>query len=328
MDRIKISTPARLHFGLIDMNGERGRIDGGVGLALESPHTIIEAGKAAEIDVQCASEVEFEPRIVEALAVVRDRYRLDNVALKIAERPLPHVGLGSATQSLVGAAQAYCRLYGLEKSSLELASLVGRGGTSGIGTAAIETGGFLIDGGHRFRRGNTSKQEYTPSGSTTGIAPPPILTRYDFPDWDILIAVPLGEGASGLREVTLFKVVCPIPLEQVEAMCHILLMQMMPSVLERDLAAFGEAMEAYQNLGFKVFEFRAQTRLLLDCLQFIRDNGGVGAGMSSWGPSLFAFGEDLSDLHKKLKAWLAVNGGGEVVLTKADNQGLRVLEQE
>ncbi len=328
MDRIKISTPARLHFGLIDMNGERGRIDGGVGLALESPHTIIEARKASEMEVRCPSEAEFESRVVEALTAVRDRYRLDNVALKIVERPLPHVGLGSATQSLVGAAHAFCRLYGLEKPSSELARLMGRGGTSGIGTAAIEMGGFLLDGGHHFRRGESSKQEYTPSGSTTGIAPPPVLTRYDFPDWDVLVAVPLGEGASGLREVTLFKVVCPIALEQVQAMCHILLMQMMPAVVERDLAAFGDAMEAFQNLGFKVFEFRAQTRLLMDCLQFIRDNGGIGAGMSSWGPSLFAFGEDLSELYKRLEAWLAANGGGELVLTKANNVGMRVLEQE
>lgn len=328
MDRIKISTPARLHFGLIDMNGECGRIDGGVGLALESPHTVIEARRAAELEVQCPSEPEFEDRVLEALTIVRDSLRLDNVAIKIAERPLPHVGLGSATQSLVGATYAFCRLFGIEKSSAELAGLVGRGGTSGIGTAAIETGGFLIDGGHHFRRGESSKQEYTPSGSTMGILPPPVLARYDFPDWDILVAVPMGEGASGLREVTLFKVVCPIPLEQVQEMCHILLMRMMPAVAEKDLVVFGEAMEAFQNLGFKVFEFRAQTALLMDCLHFIRDNGGIGAGMSSWGPSLFAFGENLADLQKKLKAWLAANGGGEVVLTKADNVGMRVLEQE
>ena len=46
MESLVISTPARLHFGLIDMNGKIGRIDGGVGLALDSPHTLIEAKKA------------------------------------------------------------------------------------------------------------------------------------------------------------------------------------------------------------------------------------------------------------------------------------------
>ena len=33
MEHIVLNTPSRLHFGLIDMNGEIGRIDGGVGLA-------------------------------------------------------------------------------------------------------------------------------------------------------------------------------------------------------------------------------------------------------------------------------------------------------
>jgi hypothetical protein len=35
MNRIVIQTPARLHFGLLDLNGSLGRIDGGIGLALE-----------------------------------------------------------------------------------------------------------------------------------------------------------------------------------------------------------------------------------------------------------------------------------------------------
>ena len=30
MKRVVLSTPARLHFGLVDMNGELGRIDGGI----------------------------------------------------------------------------------------------------------------------------------------------------------------------------------------------------------------------------------------------------------------------------------------------------------
>ena len=42
MKRVRISTPARLHVGLVDMNGERGRIDGGVGLALEMLEVFLE----------------------------------------------------------------------------------------------------------------------------------------------------------------------------------------------------------------------------------------------------------------------------------------------
>jgi beta-ribofuranosylaminobenzene 5'-phosphate synthase len=158
--------------------------------------------------------------------------------------------------------------------------------------------------------------------------PPPVLARHDFPDWDILVAVPLGEGASGLREVTLFKVVCPVPLDEVRHMCHIVLMQMLPAVLERDLPLFGRAIEDFQQLGFKVFEFRAQTELLQSCIQFLKESGGIGVGMSSWGPAVFAFGEDLSELRTETRAWLDAHGGGETILTTANNVGLRIASRE
>ena len=91
---------------------------------------------------------------------------------------------------------------------------------------------------------------------------------------------------------------------------------------------FGRAIEDFQTLGFKVFELRAQTKLLADCLQFLKDNGGIGVGMSSWGPALFAFGEDLSELEEKTKEWLASRGGGETILTKANNVGMRIISEE
>jgi beta-ribofuranosylaminobenzene 5'-phosphate synthase len=238
------------------------------------------------------------------------------------------VGLGSATQTLVGAAQAVCLLHGLRKPCRELAKLVGRGGTSGIGVEAVQSGGFILDGGHPFRRGTNGKSEYTPSSKSRGMDPPPILARHDFPDWDILITVPMGEGASGLREVALFKVVCPVPLEDVRRMCHLILMHLLPAALERDLPMFGRGIEEFQRLGFKVFEFRAQTDLLKECVHFLRESGGIGVGMSSWGPALFSFGEDLSGLQPKARAWLDAHGGGETILTKANNAGLRIVDQE
>ena len=99
------------------------------------------------------------------------------------------------------------------------------------------------------------------------------------------------------------------------------------TILKKHSEMFGRAMEDFQKLGFKVFELRAQTQLLYDCLKFLKDNGGVGAGMSSWGPALYAFGEDLSELHRKTEEWLASHGGGTAILTKANNTGMRLVEE-
>ncbi len=61
-------------------------------------------------------------------------------------------------------------------------------------------------------------------------------------------------------------------------------------------------------------------------MEFMKENGGCGVGMSSWGPTLFAFGEDLSELRDKTQAYLAGRTGGSCLLTKADNHGMRILE--
>ena len=108
-------------------------------------------------------------------------------------------------------------------------------------------------------------------------------------------------------------------------MCRILLTQLLPSVLEEDLETFGASMEAFQGYGFKVFEAKTQGPLVAECAEFLRANGGAGVGMSSWGPTLFAFGDDLSALRDRAVQWLLVRGGGEVILTRANNEGFRRL---
>lgn len=325
---VTIQTPARLHFGLLDLNGGLGRIDGGVGLALEEPRTVIAAERGAAVEVSCPMDRGFEARLLAAAGAVCESYALPGASVRVLARAKPHSGLGSATQTLLGAGIAICALYGLKENASEIGALVGRGGTSGIGVGAIESGGFILDGGHRFGRGPGSKGGYSPSSASVGVPPAPVLARYDFPDWDVLIVVPRGEGASGERERDLFEEACPIAKRDVEKMARILLVQMLPALVEADLPAFGAAMEAYQRYGFKRFELKTQGPLIAECIEFLRLNGGVGVGMSSWGPSLYAFGHDLSDLRSRAWAWLSGKGGGEVILTKANNVGYRLIAQD
>ena len=322
---IVIQTPARLHFGLLDLHGGLGRIDGGIGLALEQPSTRIAARPGHSCEAACPMEPSFESRLNAAIEAVCDKFELPGASVAILERARPHSGLGSASQTLVGAGIAVCALYGLTPNAREVAALVGRGGTSGIGIGAIQYGGFLLDGGHRFRRGEGSKNGYSPSSASIGVPPPPLLLHYDFPAWDVLVVIPQGEGASGDRELDLFEEACPVPANDVEKMCRILLAQMLPAILEEDLPTFGAAMEAFQSYGFKVFEAETQGPLIAECAAFLRDNGGIGVGMSSWGPTLFAFGHDLTALRNKADSWLASNGGGEAFVTKANNVGFRQI---
>ncbi|MBI2979640.1 MAG: beta-ribofuranosylaminobenzene 5'-phosphate synthase [Chloroflexi bacterium] len=328
MNEVRIAFPSRLHLGLIDLNGEIGRIDGGTGITLEDPQTVIYAKKNNRLEVEYPPDPAVAKRAYEGAQAVIQRYDLPPAKIVIEERPLVHVGLGSGTQLMVGVAKVLCHLAGRSVSAAELGSVVNRGGTSGIGVASIEHGGFILDGGHKFRADGVanSKSEYTPSSAVRGLMPPPVLAHYDFPDWDILICIPTGEQTAGIHEVQIFKVVCPVPLSEVQTICHLILLKMLPAILERDLESFGSALEETQKYGFKKFEFRAQSHNILQCKDFLKQNGGIGVGMSSWGAAIFAFGEDLSDLEQKARRFLDKNMGGTCFITHANNTGLKVLD--
>jgi len=119
----------------------------------------------------------------------------------------------------------------------ELALLVSRGGTSGIGTAAFEEGRFIIDGGHTFGKG-CQKSEFTPSAASAGIRSPLVIMHHEFPrNWRILFAMPnLPIGTSGMREADIFKTRCPVPLAEEQALRHEILMRMLPVIVERSIS--------------------------------------------------------------------------------------------
>ncbi|MGB9841866.1 MAG: kinase, partial [Candidatus Bathyarchaeales archaeon] len=49
--KVYVKTPARLHMGLIDLNGNLGRIFGGLGVGINYPNVIIEAQPAEALRV-------------------------------------------------------------------------------------------------------------------------------------------------------------------------------------------------------------------------------------------------------------------------------------
>ena len=135
-----------------------------------------------------------------------------------------HSGLGSGTQLSLAVGQLISDYVKHEIEVPKIASIVGRGGTSGIGVASFENGGFIIDGGHHF----DDKCEFLPSSASKAI-PAPILARYDFPEeWKVILAIPdVKNNVSGTEEVNIFQEYCPIPLREVQQMSHLILMKMM-----------------------------------------------------------------------------------------------------
>ena len=312
---IRITSPSRLHLTLIDMNASWGRIDGGAGISLESPHITISAEKSDQTEVEGDSIL--KERIEAAAGKVLPEG--EGIRILIEEDMYAHVGLGSGTQASLSAAAAVNELYDLGMSVRELAIAVGRGGTSGIGVASFESGGFIVDGGHKF----SEKGSFSPS-SASRADPAPVLFRHDLPDWDIVLALPDTQGAHDAKEADIFRKVCPIPLNEVQEVSHMILMKMMPAIIEDDIEAFGRAVNHIQTLGFKKREVQLQRQAVRDVITLMQESGAYGAGMSSFGPVVYGVvdrREDAAYIMEDVQDHLDRTIGGRVMVTRANNTG-------
>ena len=328
-----IETPSRLHLTLIDLNGIYGRIDGGVGITIEKPCLNLEAEPTDDgIEVLFSKSSNKTSDIIEdyTLKIQQSTLKIMNALeieggykFTIDEAYPPHSGLGSGTQLSLAAAKLVSKMNNKDIKAYDLAKIVGRGGTSGIGVESFENGGFIVDGGHE----SVEKPSFLPS-SASNASPPPIIARYDFPmDWKIILVIPdVERGVSGAKEIDAFKNHCPIQLHEVEKLSHLLLMKLMPSVLESDLDSFGKSINNIQNIGFKKIENKLQNPCIGQIMKNLRDAGAAGAGMSSFGPTVYAV-TDTNEQDIVSAANDAIeNVGGEIINTRARNKGAKLIE--
>ncbi|MEN6609671.1 MAG: beta-ribofuranosylaminobenzene 5'-phosphate synthase [Methanoregulaceae archaeon] len=324
--RVIVGTPARIHLGLIDMNGSIGRVDGSVGIALDEPGTLLEAHAGENLEIRGGDTGTQEVVKCVAENVLSAIHAGSKAHITLRSLCPRHAGLGSGTQLALATARAICELYGKDIPTRDLARITGRGGTSGIGTAAFGEGGFIIDGGHRFGL-EGGKNSFRPSSASRGIPPAPVIARYEFPeDWKILLAVPnLHPGANGSQEVDIFRNCCPVPIHEVREICHEILMRMLPGILERDLDMFGSSVDRIQDLGFKRVEHSLQAPHISSLMNAMRAAGASCAGMSSFGPAIYAITDtNLPEIVHAARTFMDAQNGGEIYSTSACNTGARV----
>jgi beta-ribofuranosylaminobenzene 5'-phosphate synthase len=316
---IRVRTPARLHFTLIDLNGELGRIDGGIGVAIDKPNW--------DIHISKSTKWIFPEDIADVMTRIQNKMNLSNCYKINIESQLPiHVGLGSQTQMALAIAQGISILEGRSDSIYELASIVGRGGTSGIGIAAYEHGGFIMDGGHTC----DEKPKFLPSHFSNA-KPAMLVNRFEIPhDWYFVVVVPNTEqGKHGKEESEIFEQNCPVPADEVEKVSRIILMQILPSIIDRDINRFGSGLSRIQEIGFKRVENELQTDFVRGIQQFLIDHGAAGTGLSSFGPATFGV-VDSEDAAKRLatqtEEYLKLHDhSGYVFFTRVNNKGAELI---
>jgi beta-RFAP synthase len=211
---------------------------------------------------------------------------------------------------------------------------MGRGVQSGIGIAAFQHGGFVVDGGQRMtRNGATAPTTAAQPPASGGTSVPPVLFHYPFPaDWYFVVVMPETEkGFSGEKEQRAFESLPPAPPTLVEKMSRLLLVKMLPALVERDIVYFGQALTQIQRLVGDCFAAvqgsRYANALSERLIDFLLDTGAAGAGQSSWGPTVYALVDGERQallLESKAQEFLARNGEGHTFCAQADNRGVRL----
>lgn len=321
-DSVRIRTGSRLHLGLLSLPGSlphAPRHFGGVGLMIDEP--------AVQIDAQAASEWYAEgpsrERALDAAQRAAAALPIDchrPLKIRVERCPQEHIGLGTGTQLTLAAGMAARLLGAADANPVALAADTGRGLRSGLGVHGFAQGGCLVDGG---------------KGPSTTVAP--LLCRHNFPSgWRILLATPQSErGLAGAAEREAFARLAGQTHNPIEtdALCRLALLGLLPALVERDLAAFGEA----------VFEFNRRAGLLFKATQGgeysspqaaelvdkLRGFGVRGVGQSSWGPTIFAVEEvDRLTMAAQYLRRQYSEKSLALILTSARNRGWERVEVE
>lgn len=287
---VSIETTARLHMGFLDLNGGLGRRFGSIGLSLDQPCLRLEIALSAD----WSAEGPEAARALRCAQQFAGRLGLDGAARFTIRAAIPeHAGLGSGTQLALAVGVALARLHGRDLSVRDVAALMGRGARSGIGIGAFEFGGLLVDGG----RGDHT-------------AAPPLVARMDFPsEWRVLLLLDkTAGGVHGNAEIEAFRALPEFSSQLAAALCRRMLMQALPALAERDLMAFGAAINEIQQ---QVGEYFAAAQggdiyssvAVGGALRWLQSQGVACTGQSSWGPTgfaLFASADEAQAMQEKL----------------------------
>jgi beta-ribofuranosylaminobenzene 5'-phosphate synthase len=327
---IEVRTCARLHLGLLDNNGEHGRLYGSIGLAVNRPQLLLRAEQSGELVVE---GLERERVTTYAQRFIQRYGAPSGARLNLVAGIPAHVGLGSGTQIALAVGAALARLAGLCLSTEEIALAAGRGMRSGIGIATFQHGGFVLDGGHRTSTLSASSSELQTRQPENNQVPP-ILFQQSVPrDWFFAIAIPTGQGISGERENNAFSHLHEAAPEPAEKVSRLLLMKMLPALVEKDIVSFGQALTRIQQIVGDCFAAvqggRYSNPLSERLIEFLLKRGAAGAGQSSWGPAVYGavLGRNSArQLTKEVQAFLTSHGGGQAFCVQPQNRGAIVKE--
>ncbi|WP_132059767.1 beta-ribofuranosylaminobenzene 5'-phosphate synthase family protein [Halorussus amylolyticus] len=321
---VRVAAGGRLHFGFQNLSLAHERLYGSLGVALGAPRVVARAEPAESVRCDHERARAHVERAVELLGVPG--------ASVTIEKTLPrHVGLGSGTQLALTVLAAVAAAHDREPRVRERAPKLGRGGRSGVGIAAFERGGFVLDTGHPTERFTADRP---PRGEWSV---PNVAARHEIPaDWRFVVALPDSEpGRSGDDEdESMRSVVERADPGLADEIAAVVIRRVLPAVAAGDHEAFGAAVAEIgrRNGAWYADEQGGVYRPPVgDVVAELGRSASIsGAGQSSWGPAVYgvtteAFADEAREAARDALA--AAGVGGDVLVARPRNRGARIETQ-
>jgi beta-RFAP synthase len=169
--------------------------------------------------------------------------------------------------------------------------------------------------------------------------PPPLIARLDWPGaWSALVILPpVAAGLHGAEEIHAFAKLPPIPDAVTDRLCRLILLGLLPSVAEEELATFGESLTELQRLVGECFapaQHGIYAHPEIDAIVVeLRSLGLHGVGQSSWGPAIYGFSDTPAEERARVLKRVMTRfdlGPSAAFWTQGKNEGaaLKALQEE
>lgn len=302
---LKIKAFPRIHISLIGMNRDGYRINGGIGFSISSPSMDMCFYVSDSIEVVDKRVHGFtndeQKRLVDYVRNVAALEHLDiGIRCEVSEGGVrSHIGFGSNTMIYLSCIEALFIINHRDYDEKEIVRLSGRGGTSGIGVNTYFKGGFVFDSGII----NNERRQLLPSSSFVmeNHTEPLLMKSLMMPEWEMGICIPPINHKTEDEEKEFFQENCPIDKRNVEEILYEAVYGVTSSVMEKDFETFCKAIDSIQHTKWKRLERDLYGSELFEVEAAIRKAGASCVGMSSLGPLLYFFGEDVDGIIERIE---------------------------
>jgi beta-RFAP synthase len=331
---VQVRAFSRLHFGLLEICPGQPHCYGGVGLMVEEPTSTIRGTLGRTADLTSLA-IDANPYWSERIHAVARRWMLQggHTSLPIGRMdvenpPQAHVGLGSGTQFgcsvaalLTVALHAHAwrehppSMTEIFPDSRSVGEQCDRGKRSHIGLEGFRSGGLIVDFG----------QAAQSEPSLRSAAESPTRTHaYPFPkEWRIVTACDRTyQGESGKAEAEMFERCAGFPNANRNEMLRLVNQELLPAIAESHWKNASRAIGGYGALAGQIFQTQQggiyRSKSIASTIDQLKGWGVLGAGQSSWGPTLFAVTRDEEQaqwITQRLEAILPV--GSETRMVRA-----------